>query len=183
MKIRTVILLLLLVSFAAVASGQGTLADYERANGLQAKFQASAINLPGAMNWIPRTDHFWYRRTVIGGSEIVWVDAENLTRRPAFDHEKLAASLSSASGQKYTSLKLPLGGAANLTFVDSEQAIEWLSFKVGLVLLVLGGTHFFNMAMIAKLGYRLDQVIRRLRASNGGAAHAAGAVPAGRMLD
>ena len=64
-----------------------------------------------------------------------------------------------------------------------EQAIEWLSFKVGLVLLVLGGTHFFNMAMIAKLGYRLDQVIRRLRASNGGAAHAAGAVPAGRMLD
>ena len=42
-------------------------------------------------------------------------------------------------------------------------------------------THFFNMAMIAKLGYRLDQVIRRLRVSNGGAAH--GIAPAGRMLD
>ena len=34
-----------------------------------------------------------------------------------------------------------------------------------------------------ELGYRLDQVIRRLRTSNGGAAHAAGTVPAGRMLD
>jgi hypothetical protein len=64
-----------------------------------------------------------------------------------------------------------------------EQAIEWMSFKVGLVLVVLGATHYFNMAMIAKLGYRLDQVIRRLRATNGGATHPAGIVPVGRMLD
>jgi hypothetical protein len=63
-----------------------------------------------------------------------------------------------------------------------EQAIEWLSFKVGLVLVVLGATHFFNMAMIARLGYRLDQIARRLRAANGGA-HAGSIVPAGRMLD
>src|SRR5262249_61699406 len=50
-----------------------------------------------------------------------------------------------------------------------EQAIEWLSFKIGLVLLVLGGTHFFNMAMIAKLGYRLAQGIPRLPPTNRGA--------------
>ncbi len=128
MKTRTVILLLLLVSLAAAAaSAQGTLADYERARDLPAKFQTSAINLPGAMNWIPRTDHIWYRRTVTGGSEIVWVDAENMTRRPAFDADRLAVSLSTASGQKYTALKLPLGAAANLTFVDSEQAIEFIA--------------------------------------------------------
>jgi hypothetical protein len=64
-----------------------------------------------------------------------------------------------------------------------EQGIEWLSFKVGLVLVVLGATHFFNMAMITKLGYRLEQAIRRPRASNGNTGHAAGIVPAGRMLD
>ena len=83
---------------AVVASAQGTLADYERAQGLQAKFQAAAINLPGATNWIPKTNHFWYRRTVPGGSEIVWVDADTLTRRPAFDHERLAVSLSAVAG-------------------------------------------------------------------------------------
>ena len=112
---------------AVVASAQGTLADYERAQGLQAKFQAAAINLPGATNWIPKTNHFWYRRTVAGGSEIVWVDADTLTRRPAFDHERLAVSLATAAGEKYTALKLPLGGAANLTFVDSEKAIEFIA--------------------------------------------------------
>lgn len=42
-----------------------------------------------------------------------------------------------------------------------DQAIEALSFKVGLVLVVLGVTHLFNMRMIAKLGGRLDEMIRK----------------------
>jgi hypothetical protein len=42
-----------------------------------------------------------------------------------------------------------------------DQAIEFLSFKVGLVLVVLGATHLFNMMMIAKLGSRIDAMIRR----------------------
>jgi hypothetical protein len=45
-----------------------------------------------------------------------------------------------------------------------EQAIEFLSFKIGLVLVVLGATHFFNMSMIGKWGYRLDAAIRRTQA-------------------
>jgi hypothetical protein len=44
-----------------------------------------------------------------------------------------------------------------------DQLIESLSFKVGLVLVVLGFTHFFNMTMIGKLGRRLDQAIRGIR--------------------
>jgi dipeptidyl aminopeptidase/acylaminoacyl peptidase len=112
--------------FAIAASAQGTLSDYQRADGLQAKYQGLAINLPGPATWIRGTDHFWYRRTIKDGSEIVWVDAATQTRRPAFDHEKLAAALSAASGEKYTALKLPLGAAANLTFVDGEQAIDFI---------------------------------------------------------
>src|SRR6185369_13863763 len=86
---------------------QGTLEDYERAQGLQSKYQALAISLPGPATWFRLNDHFWYRRTVKDGSEIVWVDAASLTRRPAFDHERLAISLSEATGEKYTGLKLP----------------------------------------------------------------------------
>ena len=33
-----------------------------------------------------------------------------------------------------------------------DEAIEFLSFKIGLVLLVLGATHLFNMSILAKLG-------------------------------
>ncbi|HEX3085176.1 MAG TPA: DPP IV N-terminal domain-containing protein, partial [Pyrinomonadaceae bacterium] len=114
--------------FSVIATAQGTLADYDRAQSLQTKFQAATINLPGAATWIPRTNHFWYRRSVTGGNEVIWVDAESLTRRPAFDHEKLAASLSAVSGEKYTALKLPVGGGgSNLTFVDAEQAIEFIA--------------------------------------------------------
>jgi hypothetical protein len=61
----------------------------------------------------------------------------------------------------YASLALSYGHKP----ATAEQAIETLSFKVGLVLLVLGVTHFFNMAMIAKLGYRLESAIRRLHGS------------------
>jgi hypothetical protein len=46
-----------------------------------------------------------------------------------------------------------------------DQAIEFLSFKLGLVLVVLGATHFFNMSMIAKLGYWLDEMLRRSKLS------------------
>jgi hypothetical protein len=52
-----------------------------------------------------------------------------------------------------------------------EQAIESLSFKIGLVLLVLGVTHFFNMSMIGRWGRRLDAAIRGMRV-NGNAAPA-----------
>jgi len=117
---------LAIVCFASIGlSAQGTLSDYERAVGLQAKFQGTAVNLPGPTTWIMGTNHFWYRRTVTGGSEIVWVDTVSLTRRPAFDHEKLAVSLSAAAAETYMALKLPLGAAANLIFVDSEKAIEF----------------------------------------------------------
>jgi hypothetical protein len=47
-----------------------------------------------------------------------------------------------------------------------EQAIESLSFKIGLVLLVLGMTHFFNMSMIGRWGRRLDAAIRVMRADD-----------------
>jgi hypothetical protein len=113
--------------FLISVRAQGTLADYERAQGLQAKFQALTADMPGAPNWIGRTNHFWYSRTVKGGNEIVWVDADTLARRAVFDHERLAASLSAASGEKYTATTLPLGGGANLTFTDNEQKITFVA--------------------------------------------------------
>src|SRR2546425_12953594 len=86
---------------------QGTLADYQRAQSLRDKFQNLAVNIPGPVNWIEGTSRFWYRKSVKGGNEFVLVDADAQSRKPAFDHEKLAASLSRAAGAKYTALTLP----------------------------------------------------------------------------
>ena len=70
------------------------------------------------------------------------VDAGAATKKAAFDHEKLAAAISSATGKTYTALTLPFapptggrGGAAGrgaaaatsspLTFIDGERGIRF----------------------------------------------------------
>jgi dipeptidyl aminopeptidase/acylaminoacyl peptidase len=124
---------------APAAQAQGTLADYQRAQGLRDKFQGLAANIPGQATWIEGTNHFWYRKAVKGGNEFILVDVQALTKKPAFDHEKLAAALSAASGGKYTALTLPFGepsafggrggrggGATGaLRFTDQEHSIEF----------------------------------------------------------
>jgi hypothetical protein len=43
---------------------------------------------------------------------------------------------------------------------STQGAIEFLSTKVGLVLLVLGAMHFFNVFVIARWGKRAADAIR-----------------------
>jgi dipeptidyl aminopeptidase/acylaminoacyl peptidase len=101
---------------------QGTLADYERASGLREKYLGATINLPERALWIEKTSRFWYRKSVKGANEFVLVDAATMIKRPAFDHERLAAALSTATGEKYSALKLPF---LEIRFVDDEKAIEF----------------------------------------------------------
>ncbi len=80
-------------------SSQGTPADYERAAKLRDKVQALALGVVDRSGWIEKTSRFWYRRTVKGGAEFVVMDAATLAKKPAFDHQKLAAALSAAAGE------------------------------------------------------------------------------------
>src|SRR5580693_8883085 len=98
--------------FAGMALAQGTLADYERAQSLTAKARGLVVNQPGAPNWIGESDHFWYSKTVKGGTEFVLVDASSATKKPAFDHDRLANAIDTASGGHYTGLTLPFAPAA-----------------------------------------------------------------------
>jgi dipeptidyl aminopeptidase/acylaminoacyl peptidase len=100
---------------------QGTRADYERANGLRARYEGLALGLPESATFIDKTSEFWYRRFVKGGYEFVVMDAATQAKRPAFDHEKLSASLSKASGARLTALSLPTQG---LNLVDQGKALE-----------------------------------------------------------
>ena len=56
----------------------------------------------------------------------------------------------------YVTLALKLGDKP----LSTQEAIEFLSTKVGLVLLVLGAMHFFNVFVIAKWGKCAATAIR-----------------------
>jgi len=135
-------LLAAFVSLTAIVYAQGTLADYQRSQGVQAKARELVVNSPDTPNWIGESDHFWYTKSVKGGTEFVLVDAAAGAKKPAFDHDKLAAAISKATGKQYTGVTLPFapapggrgGGAgrgavgpnpAALTFLDHERAIQF----------------------------------------------------------
>ncbi|MDR3701041.1 MAG: S9 family peptidase, partial [Candidatus Sulfopaludibacter sp.] len=135
---------LCLISLAVAPAlwAQGTLADYQRAQGLQRKARGLVVDSPGTVEWIGKSGHFWYPRTVKGGTEFLLVDAAAGSKKPAFDHDKLAAAISTATGHACTGLTLPFapqagrggGGGraaagapqtAPLTFADDEQSISF----------------------------------------------------------
>jgi dipeptidyl aminopeptidase/acylaminoacyl peptidase len=101
---------------------QGSPADYERARNLRVGTQGLVYNLAERVTWIEKSHRFWYRKSVKGGNLFMLVDADALSRQPAFDHEKLAASLSAAAGQKYTAITLPFN---SFSFVEGSAAITF----------------------------------------------------------
>ncbi|HUB77411.1 MAG TPA: DPP IV N-terminal domain-containing protein [Bryobacteraceae bacterium] len=133
----------ILMAAAAIAvpplAAQGTLADYQRAQGLQTKAHGLVVNTPGAANWIGGTHRFWYAKTVAGGTQFILADASIPNQAPAFDHAKLATAVSAATGGRYTALTLPFapapggrgrGGAppaatAPLKFADDVRSITF----------------------------------------------------------
>jgi len=119
--VRTCGIVLLLCAPISLLS-QGSPADYERARNLRVGTQGLVYNLAERVTWIEKSHRFWYRKSVKGGNLFMLVDADALSRQPAFDHEKLAASLSAAAGQKYTAITLPFN---SFSFVEGSAAITF----------------------------------------------------------
>jgi dipeptidyl aminopeptidase/acylaminoacyl peptidase len=103
-------------------SAQGTQADYQRSTTLNDRLRGLVVDVAEAPVWIENSHRFWYRKSVQGGNEFVLVDADAGQKRPAFDHQRLAPALSTASGTSYTAVTLPF---STFTFVDNERAIEF----------------------------------------------------------
>jgi dipeptidyl aminopeptidase/acylaminoacyl peptidase len=57
-------------------------------------------------NWLP-DNRFWYRTLTPQGSEFILVDPVKKTRNAAFNQQKLASALSTATGKTYQATKLP----------------------------------------------------------------------------
>jgi dipeptidyl aminopeptidase/acylaminoacyl peptidase len=116
------LLLASLLVLPALVSAQVTKADYERATGLRAKLQPLALNIVDRGGWIGKSPRYWYRKSVVGGSEYWIADAATLSKAIAFDHAKLAAALAAASGEKVEPLNLPF---FTLTFGDDGKSVQF----------------------------------------------------------
>lgn len=84
-----------------------TAADYARAESFLRGNTTRLVDRAGVRpRWLP-DGRFWYRVTTVDGSEFVVVDPAQGSREPAFDHTRLAAALSTVSGQEHDGRDLP----------------------------------------------------------------------------
>ncbi len=93
---------------------------------------------------------FWVARTLMKNGRVFLVDtfAENVTLADSVNHLLVAGFYLINAG--YVTLAMKYGTRPN----DLPEAIETLSTKVGLVLLVLGAMHFFNLYIFSRMRRR-----------------------------
>ncbi|UCC25711.1 MAG: DPP IV N-terminal domain-containing protein [Gemmatimonadales bacterium] len=107
--------LLLTLWLPAPGMTQVTSADYTRADRFLSWNAGQLVTGDQVVpNWLDG-DRFWYRNRVLEGHEFVLVDPTVPSRRPAFDHHRIAAALSMAADTSYVGTKLPFD---DFEFVD-----------------------------------------------------------------
>lgn len=117
------LLLLAGAALAPPAAAQGTMEDYRRALSTEDRLEGTVVDVPEEPRWSDSAPRFWYRKSVAGGDVFVLVDADSLRKRRAFDHARLAASLSdSIADESYTGETLPF---RTIDFVRGGEAVEF----------------------------------------------------------
>jgi dipeptidyl aminopeptidase/acylaminoacyl peptidase len=102
------------------------------ADELAAAYQRQPGGQPGNVfkatvtpQWFADGARFWYRNDLRGGARefiLVVIDGDNAKREPAFDHKKLAESLSKAAEKEYKADRLPFD---SIEFVDENKAVRF----------------------------------------------------------
>lgn len=99
-----------------------TTKDYQRAESFLAYNTQKYIDRGSVVpNWLP-DDRFWYRILTPQGSEFVLVDPSKGTKSAAFDHQKLAAAISSVTGKQYAASMLPF---QFFTYADDNRSVSF----------------------------------------------------------
>src|SRR5579863_10713034 len=103
--------LLFSLTFLASAQRIFTAADYAHAEKFMT-YNTTSLVFQNSVRptWLAPdqgVDRFWYRNTLSDGAEFILVDPARGTRLPAFDHAKLAVTLSKAADIVYAAHTLP----------------------------------------------------------------------------
>src|SRR6266567_2090060 len=108
---------------ASWSVAQGTRGDYHRAEQLLPGNLRHRIYVAEvAPHWIAKKNRFWYRKAGTKAVEFLLVDAEQNSSGPAFDHARLAASLSKALKREVQSTELPFEA---IEFSDDAKSISF----------------------------------------------------------
>ncbi len=127
-KISVSFFFMCVMGFAVHASAQGemsktlTAQDYARAEQLLSYNTAPLID-GGSVSphWLPN-GKFWYKTFTAEASQFIMVTPSSKTRTAAFDHQKLAASLSSAAGKRYEANHLPF---SSISFSEDGKTMSF----------------------------------------------------------
>jgi dipeptidyl aminopeptidase/acylaminoacyl peptidase len=119
-RIRAALCAALLLVPQAIRA-QGTLEDYRRAATIMQRFEGLTTGVVQGLRWVDGTHQAVYRVSVTGGNRFMLVDADQWAKQPAFDHVRVAAALSSATGDAYTEISLPF---PSITLVENGTAFE-----------------------------------------------------------
>lgn len=109
----------LLIFFCAfTVNAQGTLKEYRKAAEVKSLFAENVFNAPRQFHWI-ENDLLWYVNNTRDGKQHLLVDPEDREQKVAFDHIKLAGSLSELLGRKIAEHEIEIEDLS----VDREKAI------------------------------------------------------------
>jgi dipeptidyl aminopeptidase/acylaminoacyl peptidase len=128
--IRQFALLFALLIQSSSLFAQGTLQDYQRADGARKLFRNKVYNNPGSFHWVRGQHKFWYANNARAGKEFLIVDADRLTQERAFDHVRVAKNLSTKLAKKIAGHALPfeeIEFSADMKFVFFQ--IDSAKFK------------------------------------------------------
>jgi len=87
---------------------QTTVEDYKRAFSLNEKFKDKVFYSGVNPQWIGKSNTFWYVSNTPEGRVYTLVNALKKTKKPLFDHQKLAEALTKATDKKIDAAKLYL---------------------------------------------------------------------------
>ena len=124
---RVLPFLLLLIPAVSFAQPAVTVDDYARAERFLAQNTYPLVyNLSVRPNWM-EGDTFWYRSESTDGHTFMQADPERKTRRPAFDHTKLARALSEAADTTYEPQHLPF---TSFEMAEDGQSISFAAGRI-----------------------------------------------------
>ncbi|MDQ2686319.1 MAG: DPP IV N-terminal domain-containing protein [Armatimonadota bacterium] len=97
--------------------------NFERLDRYDALTRQPVYKMRLTPHWFSNNTRFWYRNDLARGArEFVTVDAAQGKRAPSFDHAKLAAALSQASGTNYSGDKLPFD---DITYTPDGNTVQF----------------------------------------------------------
>jgi dipeptidyl-peptidase 4 len=106
---RLVCTLLLAACWSGLVEGPVRAAENQRARGVGPAAEGRVYRDRVQAHWLPGEARFWYQvKTGLETHEFIFVDAEKGTRRPAFDHGRLARILADAGAKDVRAERLPL---------------------------------------------------------------------------